>query len=132
MPIGSTGARNAILDATLGPNQHSSIPDPLFIALYKDDPVAGGIEITGGGYVRAPITKGMWALAASGQKTNSVAVAFEVSTGAWSFPATHLALLDSSVGGTVYDTGQLSAVLTVSGAGTIVRFNIGQIIVSQF
>lgn len=133
MPLGSDASKNAILDATLGPGQDASVPDPLYLALFNNDPLSGGTELTigTGNYQRVAVSAATWNDASAGAKGTNGQIAFPTSTAAWSATATHAALMSASTGGIMWDAGALGASITVSASGTDVLFPAGNIVVTQ-
>jgi hypothetical protein len=134
MPLGSTFARDAVLNATLGATQHASIPPTFYLALFAGDPGAAtpGVEVSGPGYARVPLpAASSWSPSSSGVKLSAADVSFPASTGAWLGTATHLSLMDAATGGNRWDTGPLGSAITVSGAGTVITFLAGAITVTE-
>lgn len=88
-----------------------------YLALFVGDPLAGGAEVTGGGYARQPVTFG---LPSGYTMTNTALVAFPTPTGAWGgagVALTHAAIMDAAVGGAVrrtYALGGTDAERTVN------------------
>lgn len=90
-----------------------------YLALFVGDPLAGGIEVSGGSYARRLVT---FNAPVSNIMVNGVAVTFPTPTGAWGggAPLTHAALMDAVSGGSVRETyllGGTDAERTV-GAGS--------------
>ncbi len=98
MTLGSVIAKNESLDACYGGSHASNWPSTVYLHLFANDPTAGGMEITGGGYAPVAITNDTmhWPTASAGLKTNGVTETLPVSTGAWSAPATFFWLSNSS------------------------------------
>lgn len=129
MPVGSTTAKNTMLDATYGDNAAfgAGVPSNYFMAFFNGDPTAGGTELTSaGGYSRTQVanSSAIWSAATGGQKKNAVALLSSTSTGSFSAQITHVGFMDSATlgAGNLWDSGPLDTPLTVNAANTTVRF----------
>lgn len=93
------------------------------LALFVGDPLAGGVEVTGGAYARVTVTM---AAPVGATAANSAGVTFPTPTGSWGI-VTHAALMDAASGGTVRYATILpgSDVERTIIAGTPVSFAIG-------
>jgi len=82
----STVTRNLVLDALLGA-QAPSLPGTLYAALYTTAPDedGGGVEVSGGAYVRVAVTNNLtnFPAAIGGLKSNATAIVFPVPTAIW-------------------------------------------------
>ena len=65
------------------------------LALFIGDPLAGGVEVAGGGYARQNV---VFAAPVGNLMQNSAAITFPTPTGTWGSP-THMALMDAMTGG---------------------------------
>lgn len=123
---------NAILDGLAGPNLAPSLPGTMWVALYDDDPSAGGLECTGGSYGRlGPIDMGdvaLWPAAAGREKTNAAQIVGPWLTGDFTEPATWAAFVDAGSGApTLTAYAQQLPDLMVGGADTRVVLDPGDV-----
>lgn len=86
----------AILNAMRGTAMPAWTPR---IALFVGDPLAGGVEVSGGSYARQTVTFGAPAVG-SNLSSSSAIVTFPTPTGLWGV-LTHFALMDAATGGNV-------------------------------
>lgn len=105
-----------------------------YLALFVGDPLAGGIEASGGGYARQPV---VFAAPSGYTMTNSAQVTMPSPTGPWGgagVPITHAALMDAAVGGAVrysYLLGGTDAERTVDAGVPAPTFAPGTIVWSE-
>jgi predicted amidohydrolase YtcJ len=129
--LGSVTARNMSLDSKWGAGRASVWPSTIVFALYSDNPMGAGVEISGGSY--AAVTKNndntTWAAAVNGEKVCQVVIAYPMATAAWSANATWLAIRDP--GGTLLEVGQLSDVVIVDQVGVQAKFEAGTVSVIE-
>lgn len=114
-------AENKIIDALLR-GQVLSAPATMYVGLYTTSPadMAGGVEVTGGSYVRVAVTSSLanWAgtqgagttvasTGTSGTTSNNAPISFPQATANW---GTVLAfgLFDAATGGNLWIYGNLS------------------------
>jgi hypothetical protein len=99
-----------------------------YLSLWVGDPLAGGVEVSGNGYVRRAVT---FAAPVSNSMTNTNAITFPNPSGPWgASPLTHMALMDALTGGNVRHTYLLSGTdfdRTVSAGTAPVFVDVGAI-----
>lgn len=126
MPLGSTAARNAALDAWYGDDHAANIPDTWWIAIFHGDPRGSGTELTGtGGVPRAEVdnTTANFGPADSQAVFNNTTVTHGTSSGAWTDDGTWVAFMDASSGGNLWHCDRLSEPIEVPAAGYLVEWN---------
>jgi len=133
--MGSFGdyAENKILDHITG--KTSFTKPTAFIGLSTADPADDGSglaepTIPTGGYARIETEGADWDAAAAGAVANAAALAFPISTDAWSTgetPLTHFAIFDAASGGNMLAHGALDTPRTVDAAGITLSFAIGEL-----
>lgn len=135
MAIADVTYKNKVLDACYGSGRATAMPATVYIALFTGDPTSTGVELTSGtgGYTRTSVANDTthWPLAASGQKSNGLEIAFPVSTGAWSGTATYWCIMSASTAGEKMDYATLTSPLTVSASGVTARFAPGALQISE-
>ena len=113
MPLATTAAQNAALDAVVG-----TFPDDGTYRLYD----ASLVELTSdGGYAPADHSLTDWAASNAGTKTTAAPVSFGTSTDAYSDVAYYWGVADSSGALVYYDL--LPEQIAVGAAGTGVGFS---------
>ena len=107
---------NKVLDHFLGTTE-SSFDSTIFIGLFSSDPTdaGSGTEISGNGYARQSIS---FNAGSGGTATNSGAVEFTASGGAWS-TVTHFGIFDAVSSGNLLYHGALSASKTLADTDTL-------------
>jgi hypothetical protein len=130
MPLGTTTAKNAAVNAMFGDAKASGQPATWYVALFVGEPGAGGSEVTGGSYARSSIanTNAAWGTATAGVKLSLVSVSFPPATADWG-TITHVALFDALTVGNLWDYGALD-VPTAVPSGWTAKFSAGQLRVS--
>lgn len=93
---------------------YDTAPNPFELALFDDDPDAGGEELVGNGYARGTVTTGDWKPADGGAKTSD-AIPVGNPTGPWE-TARWAGLYDPVVGAWA-DVVPLAEELDVTDAG---------------
>ena len=118
---------NALLNAVLRKVAYAS-PASVYCALFTTGPTGttAGIEVTGGAYVRQPIT---FAAASAGATSNSAAVTFPVASGTWG-TVSAVAICDAVTGGNQLYFGSLGTAKSVS-SGDQLNFAIGALSVTE-
>lgn len=106
MPLASVAAQNASLDNDYGTTRGPNAADSHELALFSGDPMLGGVEISGGGYVRATVLPADWGAAAGGAK--SATVTFPDTTSEWLTNVTHWLLLDAADSTTRWDSASFA------------------------
>lgn len=114
----STYLSDAMLDHVFG---EASYTEPTcYAALFTTAPTmpagTGGVEVTGGSYVRVALTGKMGA-AASEQITNSSAITFATATANWG-TVVAVGIYDASTGGNLLMAGLLTTSETVNSGNT--------------
>ena len=124
MPLASVTAQNASLDNDYGVTRGPNAPDAHELALFTGDPMLGGVEISGGGYVRAPVPPAAWGTAVGGAK--SATVTFADTTSDWLTNVTHWLLLDAADSTTRWDSASFAEAgqITDMGDGPVVTVTI--------
>src|SRR6266550_8438200 len=106
---------NKLLDLPLSATAFSAAAT-LYVGLFTATPVAGGggVEVTGGSYVRFSVTNNVANFPASsgGAKSNGTAWTFVTATGAWG-TITGIGIFDASTSGNMYYFADLVANKTV-------------------
>lgn len=102
---------NALLNHVLRGASYTP-PSNIYVSLHTADVTDNGtgIEVTGGGYSRKPIS---FALASAGSITNNATVLFDEATTDWG-TITHIAFWDASSGGNLLFHGPLASPKTIS------------------
>lgn len=117
---------NALINHVLR-NTALTSPTTVYLALYSAAPTesTSGTELTGNGYARQAITFGA---PSNGVASNTGAVTFTASGGAWSAVA-GIAICDASTGGNqlYWDTKSIAALAD----GDSINFATGQITVTE-
>ncbi|WP_176307823.1 phage tail fiber protein [Burkholderia ambifaria] len=127
----SATIEQAILKHFLGVQAYT-MPTTVYVGLYTTTPQmpagTGGVEVSGGGYARQPIT---WTVTGSGPATasNAALVQFPTATADWG-TITGAGLFDAATGGTLIDAGNL-AVSKIIGTGDVFAFPSAQYVVNQ-
>lgn len=103
-------------------------PSAIYVALYVATPTVsgGGVEVTGAGYSRQPVTFGP---PSNGQAANTAEVLFPVATNTWG-TITSFGLLDAPIAGNLLYFNNLSVARLVQPSDQV-RFPAGQIIASE-
>lgn len=130
MSLGSVYAQNLSLDSCYGSSHASIWPSTIVMRLYVGDPTAGGVELSSqGGYAAASVANNStyWPNASGGQQTNGTTITFPTSTAQWSGNPTYFWLTDSVPN--LLDGGPLSTPIVVPGAGYVISFPPGSIII---
>ncbi len=123
----------SLVHAQLQLNTARGVPMPAwtpYVGLYVGDPLAGGAEVVGGGYVRRLIA---FAAPTGFLMANASPIVFPAPTAFWGL-LTHAALLDALVGGNPRATYLMSGTDTdrTVGVGTApVTLGIGTLIYSE-
>lgn len=114
---------NALINATLRNTSYTS-PTTTYLALYTSDPTDAdtGTEITGGSYVRQPITFGA---PSNGTSTNSAAVEFPQATADWGI-ISHVAIRDAVTSGNLLFHTALDASKTINN-GDVFKITAGNL-----
>jgi len=117
---------NALINAIFRNLPYTS-PTTVYAALYTSDPTDTdvGTEVSGGGYVRQPITFGA---PNNGVASNSADVVFPVATADWG-TITHFGIRDAETGGNLLYYGPLTVNKTIL-AGDQLIIKTGNITVS--
>ncbi|WP_052409536.1 phage tail fiber protein [Paraburkholderia oxyphila] len=127
----STTIEQAILKHFLGVAPWT-MPTTVYVALFTTNPTmpagTGGVEVTGGSYVRQPIT---WTVSGSGPAvaSNTALVQFPTATASWG-TVTGAGIYDAATGGNLIDGGPLQ-VSKVIGTGDVFAFQPATYTVSQ-
>jgi hypothetical protein len=92
----STFLKNALINHVLR-NTPLTSPSTVYLALFTSDPTPDGIgvEVSGGGYARQPIT---FAAPSGGVTSNAAQVSFPEATGNWG-TVSHWGIFDAPTGG---------------------------------
>lgn len=123
MTLLSTAAQNKSLDNDYGSSKGANAAASHKVAMYAGDPATTGTELAAtGGYAQVTLTNNgtSWPSVAAGGAKTSMQITFPTSTAAWSDVATHFLLLDATTGDE-WDSGPLSAELSVDQAGVIAK-----------
>jgi len=129
-----------VLDHILGKTDIGALA-VVYLGLKTADPLnnnSGGTEptIPTGGYARVATTGVSWDAATPGgaatasYTANAAALAFPVSTAAWSTgatPLTHFIIMDAASGGNMIACGALTTPRTVNAAGVTLSYAIGDL-----
>lgn len=117
---------NALVNATLRGTAYTA-PTSVYLALYTTDPTDAdtGVEVTGGGYARKPITFGA---PTDGVTTNSANVTFPSATAGWG-TVTHIGIRDAETGGNLLYYAQLTTARNIL-TGDTLSFLAGQVSVT--
>lgn len=101
-------------------------PAALYAALFKTDPgeTGTGTEVSGGAYVRMPITFTV----AGSVATQTATIDFPTATAAWG-TITHVGIYDAAVGGNLIDYGAVPTSRSIQ-VGDIVRLAAGAVTIS--
>lgn len=99
----------------------------LFTAAPSD--AGGGVEVSGGGYVRKATAGADWGAAAGGSIANAVAMRFVTATAAWG-TVTHFGIFDAASGGNLLRWAAL-ATSKVIGSGDTGEFAAGQLVLTE-
>ncbi len=114
----STYAADKLLDALLRDVAYTSTTT--FVGLYTTDPTmpagTGGVEVSGGSYVRERLDT-LLSAAAAGSITNSTAVAWPTATASWG-TIVGLGIFDAVTAGNLLAAGPLTASKTVGNGDT--------------
>lgn len=119
---------NAFLSAALMATAYAP-PATVYCALFTTTPgpAGGGVEVTGNGYARTPITFGA---PANGVMTNSADCTFpQASGGGWGTIA-YFAIFDSATTGNMLYYGSLTASKTIN-SGDQLKFAAGGMTVTE-
>ncbi len=122
MPLMSTCAKNAALDACYGSARAAAWPATVRARLFTDDPRTAGVELPAtGGYAAVTVnnTDAVFPPASGGLKT-SEPIDFGSSTAAWGDVATWL-VLEHPTSGNQLDAVELTEDVNVTAAGFGVR-----------
>jgi hypothetical protein len=121
---------NKVLDHLFG-NTPFATPNTIYFALFTTAPsdAGGGVEVSGNGYARAAIqnTDANWSPAASGQKRNSVVLAFPEASGSWG-TVIAIGIFDAATGGNLLLHSTINSRTVV--AGDVPRFAVNGISVA--
>lgn len=114
---------NALVNHVLRNVAYTS-PATVYVALFTTTPTEagvtpnfGGVEVSGGSYVRVAATFGA---PSGGSVTNSGSIAFPSATTGWG-TITHFAIIDASTGGNMLYYGALTTAKTVA-SGDLIEF----------
>lgn len=122
----STYLKNKLINHTFRNISYTS-PTTVYVALFITDPTNDntGTEVSGGSYVRLPVTI---TAPSAGTSSNTGDLVFGPSTAAWG-TITHSAIFDSLTGGNLL---MHEAVLApkIIGVGDIAKLNIGSMTVN--
>jgi hypothetical protein len=114
----STYAADKLLDALLRDTAYTSTTT--YVALFTTDPTmpagTGGVEVSGGSYVREQLNT-LLAAAASGSSSNSSAVNWPTASAAWG-TITGVGIYDAVTAGNLLAAGPLTANKTVGSGDT--------------
>lgn len=126
MSLVSVAARNASLGMSYGAAKGAAAPTSLEIALYVGDPANGGAELAStGGYVAAVVSNNgtTWPDAPADGEITSALVTFATSSAAWADSPDYFLIRDASTADE-WDSGPLSEVVSVLGAGVVVSVSL--------
>lgn len=117
---------NALLNATLSATAYTS-PSTVYLGLFLTDPTDAntGNEISGGSYMRAPLSFGT---ASNGQISNIAAINFEVATTDWGTVG-WVGIFDAQTSGNLLFHTALNTPVTVS-ATTIFTMPVGSLVIT--
>lgn len=118
-----------LLDHMVGKTSYT-MPS-VWVALYTATPAVdgGGIEVTGGSYVRKSTAGSDWAAAANGVISNAAVITFVTASASWGL-VTHWGLFDASTAGNLLRWAALTTEKTVGG-GDVVSFPIGNLVLTE-
>lgn len=116
MPLATTAAQNAALDAVVGTFPATGAT----YRLYTDVPALATELASAGGYAPVAFVPAGWAAAVDGAKSTTAAVSFGTSTDAWSDVATYWAIADAAGNPLYFDL--LPEQIAVGASGTAVSF----------
>lgn len=118
---------NLLLNAVLRQTAFTP-PTTIYVALFTVAPTVsgGGTEVSGGGYVRQPVT---FSAPSNGQTSNTLDVTFPLATAAWG-TVVAFGLYTAATGGQLLYFNALSVSRLVS-VSDQVRFPTGQLIASE-
>lgn len=121
---------NKILDAFIGDGRAAGMPATVYVALFVGDPEAGGVEVSGGAYVRQSkaSTNANWPAAANSQKSNATTITFPEATASWGTP-THFALMDAVAAGNRMVSGALGTARPIA-VGERAQFDPNTLVIS--
>lgn len=126
---------NLFLDLFTGNTLSFSLPTlgKIWVALSTSDPLDDGSGISepsGGGYARIETVGATnWNVAAGGIKTNKTILEFPMVLTTWG-DIRYFYISDASIGGNMMGHGDLGTTY-VTVPGTIIRFAIGQLVITQ-
>lgn len=127
----SAAIEQAILKHFLGVQAYT-MPATVYLALFTTTPAmpagTGGVEVSGGGYARQPITFGV---SGSGPAvaSNSALVQFPTATADWG-TVVGAGLYDALTGGNLIDAGPLQVAKTI-GVGDVFAMPAGNYTINQ-
>jgi hypothetical protein len=128
----TTFEANRILDFKFGGGSYTP-PATVYIALFTAAPTVagGGTEAAGGSYARVAVTNDAtnFPNAASGAKSNALAVTFPQATASWGV-ISHAAIFDALSGGNMLDFAALDAPKVVANGDTF-SLPIGSVRISE-
>jgi hypothetical protein len=144
MPGKSNYLEDAVLNGTLRNTGIFAQAGSVYVGLKTADPLddnSAGTEPTIGtnAYARVAVSRatGSWAAPAdssgSQSTSNSGAITFPASTGAWASGAslTHFIVMDASTGGNMLYSGALTTARTVDAMGITLSFAAGTLTISE-
>ena len=117
---------NALINATLRNTSYTS-PTTTYLALYTSDPTDAdtGTEVSGGSYVRQPITMGA---PSNGASTNSASIEFSQATADWGIVA-YVGIRDALTSGNLLYHTALDTSKTIAN-GDIFKITAGNLSVT--
>lgn len=131
MGSATTTYENEILDAILGDDNATNMPDTVYIGLFTSEPSdgGGGSEVTGNGYARVAVTNNStnWPDATDGEKRNGATITFPQATNSWGTIQWY-GLFDASSGGNLMMWGGLANSIAPT-SGDTPFFSAGGIII---